>query len=933
MAEEDQLRDLAKDWRALLFADANDDTFADGFAQTVTFALLLARVEKIDFATGGADASAQLQVVARDLEQRHRVIGTALGLLTYPQLLARLGVSVDVLLRVLGAVDWAALTGEEPDAWLLFYERFLSQYDPALRRRTGSYYTQQPLVDAIVRLVDDLVECRFHPTGRGLATEGVTILDPAMGTGTFLLSVLRTVAERAAADGPGKVPAAVADAARRIHGFELQVGPYAVAEMRLAAELVDRVGGLPPEGLRVYVTNTLDDHRKDPPHFGHAYAPLTESQRAANEVKGPTPLLVVLGNPPYKERSRGEGAWVESRGNEESGLLFDWVNTDDPSVERHLKHLYNPYIYFWRWAAWKVFERDRAEVDPQDRGIVAFVSVAGFLSGPGFKPMRRWLRRMCDDIYVIDLTPEGHQPPVASRPFREVQQPVCICIAVRTADVDESIPANVWHRAVTPGRIEDKYAELAQVRIGGDGWQAGAVSWGDPFLPAPSQAWGSFPRLNEVTCWDGSGVMPGRTWVYAPEPDALEERWRSLLTQSDFVRKQRLFKPHTVRGKLSDRHLAKELKDDIPGYAPAGRAILDESVDAASRRPVRVAYRSFDRQYLIPDKRLINRPNASLWRVRDAPGQVFLTALMGHSPASGPAATFCSLIPDHDHYQGNHNGRVFPLWLDPAATKSNVPPGLLNTLTTRYGYDVPAEDVFAYLAAMLANPHYTARFTEDLASPGLRIPLTADPDLFADAGRIGRRIIWLHTFGERYTDPADGRSPGAPRAPMEQRPQLITPISPPGGPLPDTFDYDAGAQTLTIGEGTIAPMREEVVDYTVGRMNVLRSWLDYRWANRDTRATRNPESASPLDQITHKTWIGLFDNDLLDILNVLTLLVELEPSQAVLLDAVCEGPLLAYGDLKASDALLAAEERASYQPKVIRPRRKPVEGEQQLPND
>lgn len=125
-------------------------------------------------------------------------------------------------------------------------------------------------------------------------------------------------------------------------------------------------------------------------------------------------------------------------------------------------------------------------------------------------------------------------------------------------------------------------------------------------------------------------------------------------------------------------------------------------------------------------------------------------------------------------------------------------------------------------------------------------------------------------------------------------------------------------------------MREEVVDYTVGRMNVLRSWLDYRWANRDTRATRNPEVSSPLDAITHQTWPSVFDDDLLDILNVLTLLVDLEGDQADVLDAITDGRLLTRTTLDQDGSLRTAAINKRAKPKAARPRKGQLPGEQQL---
>jgi len=175
------------------------------------------------------------------------------------------------------------------------------------------------------------------------------------------------------------------------------------------------------------------------------------------------------------------------------------------------------------------------------------------------------------------------------------------------------------------------------------------------------------------------------------------------------------------------------------------------------RAPERYGLRSFDRAWILPDKRLINRPNPGLWQVRTAPGQLFLTALDRTSPSAGPAVTASAFVPDLDHHRGSFVGRAFPRFLDAAGERVNVPAGLLAALSARLSRSVSGEDVMAYVAALLAHPVYTAHFHADLLTPGLRVPLTADAASFTDAVALGRRVLWLHT-------PTAGASPTPQRA-------------------------------------------------------------------------------------------------------------------------------------------------------------------------
>lgn len=516
------LTGLAADWRKLLFPNASDREFADGYAQAVTFGLLMARAQNIALSPG-------LNRVADALARTNTLIGTALRLLTDDATnQAALKTSLATLTRVLDVVEWGAISKGDPEAWLYFYEHFLSVYDNDLRKRTGSYYTPPEIVTAMVRLVDDALRdpARFG-VAEGLASQDVTLADPAMGTGTFLLRVLRRIAETIAADqGPGAVPGVIQTAVKRLIGFEMQFGPFAVAQLRLLAEAVDLLtsGGLKPAppSLRLYLTNTLGNPDEENEWIPNILRPLAESRRAANAIKRAEPITVVIGNPPYKEKAKGQGGWVESGSPNVTAPLQEWMPPPDWGVGAHLKHLRNLYIYFWRWATWKVFggsiiASGTSPVTPR-RGIVCFITVAGFLNGPGFEKMRADLRRDTDEIWVIDCSPEGHQPAVASRVFQAVQQPVCIVLTSRPAGADPETPARVRFRSLPAGDREEKFAAVAGLTLDGDGWIDCPSAWRAPFLPAAAGEWATFPALEDFFVYNGSGVMPGRTWVIAPDP-------------------------------------------------------------------------------------------------------------------------------------------------------------------------------------------------------------------------------------------------------------------------------------------------------------------------------------------------------------------------------------------------------------------------------
>lgn len=890
------LTSLATDWRKLLFPDATDERFADGYAQAVTFGMLMARAKKIVLTKG-------LHQVATDLSKSSTLIGAALRLLTdNVGTQQTLRTALATLTRVLDEVDWGKISKGDPDAWLYFYEDFLAVYDNQLRKQTGSYYTPPEVVQAMVALVHEVLTTSRFALHQGLAAPVVTLADPAVGTGTFILGVLRKIAETVSADeGEGAIKAAIQGALSRLIAFEMQLGPFSVAQLRIAAEILELTKAPPNSPIRMFVTNTLGNPYDDEDWIPGMLAPIAHSRKEANKIKRDETITVVIGNPPYKERAKGLGGWVETASTNatEPAPLTAWIPPTDWGAGAHAKHLRNLYIYFWRWATWKVFDHGPGSKS----GIVCFITVAGFLSGPGFQKMREYLRRTCDDIWVIDCSPEGYQPDVNTRIFQAVQQPVCIVLASRSAReiTDIDTPAKVLFQVLPTGRRDEKFEALAQIRIKSSKWTQCPSDWRAPFLPASSGEWANYPALEELFVYNGAGVQTKRTWVIAPDAASLIRRWEALL-EAEPEKKEVLFHATLRGGKPADRHIRSIVREAIPGYETSLTPLIEEK--GPSLVPVQYGFRSFNRQWIIPDARLITQPNAELWRPRSEQ-QIYLTAFTEESPTNGPALTFTGLIPDLHHYKGSFGGRVFPLWRDAKGTESNFRPKLLPHLESQLGAFIRPDDLMAYIGAIAAHPAFTERFQNDLSTPGLRIPITADRNTFMEAVEIGRRVIWLYSFGERMANPTKGRPSGPPRLPAKRAPYIPRAGEIPADPvaMPDFMDYDAAKRRLLVGHGYVENVEPKVWLYEVSGKQVLPQWFSYRKAHRERPIIGERRTPSPLGDIQPDHWLPEYTTELINVLNVLSLLIELEPIQAQLLEKVCSGPLISVGHLRSAGAL------------------------------
>jgi hypothetical protein len=238
-------------------------------------------------------------------------------------------------------------------------------------------------------------------------------------------------------------------------------------------------------------------------------------------------------------------------------------------------------------------------------------------------------------------------------------------------------------------------------------------------------------------------------------------------------------------------------------------------------------------------------------------------------------------VPDLHHFRGSYGAKeVIPLYRDVRTENPNVAPGLLQEVSDALDLVVSAEDMAAYVYGMLAHPAYTERFRQELESREVRVPLTKKPELFRQASEVGRELLWLHTFGERFVP--DGWQKG--RVPQGEA-ECTEPVPPEPQKYPENYDYNPDTQTLFVGEGRFEPVAREIYEFEVSGLKVVQSWLDYRMKEGAGRRS------SPLDEIRPRQWTGQFTTELLHLLWVLEATLERYPRQKELLEDVVNGPL------------------------------------------
>ena len=804
----------------------------------------------------------------RALRDEHSLLSAALGALADDEMQSELSAGLNALLRLIGAVPSAAFSSEA-DPWLYFYEDFLAEYDAKLRKNAGVYYTPIEVVHAQVRLIDDLLVNRLGKA-QGFADASVVTLDPATGTGTYLLGIIEHSLQRIASQyGQGAVSGYASQLANNLHGFELMVGPYSVTDLRVSETLREYSPELSGGRAQIYLTDTLESPDRHPPQGGlFIERELARQQEEALRVKKDVDVLVCIGNPPYDRAAAldASGGWVRygEDDTDDRPILNDFIEPAQKAGHGvHLKNLYNLYVYFWRWALWKVFEQDAAS----GPGVVSFITASSYLDGNAFAGMREHMRRICDKIWILDIGGEARGPRKSENVF-DIQTPVAIAVACRTQRKASSERAKVRYSRIE-GTQEEKLAALDAITdFSSVDWQDCPDNWQAPFMPGGTGNYFRWPLLTDLMPWQHSGVQLKRTWPISADETALRRRWRRLLQADDRAEAMR---------ETEDRKINRSYNVDLLGYS-SSKSIAELKTDAPLPPIHQYAYRFLDRQYILGDGRLISRPRPDLWRSHSEQ-QIYLTSLFSTPLDSGPALVSSALLPDLDNFRGSYGSKsVLPLYRTTDANETNILPGLLTILTNNYGYAVAPQDFVAYLYGIMAHPAYTKRYYKELATRQVRLPLTKDSELFGRIRDIGGRLLWLHTYGERYIP--DGYQRG--QIPQgESRCTTAVPMT--EEDFPESFDYDDASNTLHVGAGQFAPITSEVYEFQVSGLKVVQSWLKYRMRDGAGR------KSSPLDDIRPTAWPPHFTTELLELLWVLESTIAAQAEQAQLLAAVDSG--------------------------------------------
>lgn len=478
--EDSTLKEQMIAFKSILIHDITPKGFADVYAQTIAYGLFAARLHDPTLDTFSRQEAAEL------IPKSNPFLRKLFGYIAGPDIDDRIKWIVDNLTEIFLACNVEQIlknygkTTKMEDPIIHFYETFLSEYDPKLRKARGVWYTPAPVVNFIVRAVDDILKSEFN-LPQGLADTSKTkikvktdianknfksgykeveqevhkvqILDPATGTGTFLAEVIKHVNNRFKGQEGIWSGYVEKHLLPRLNGFELLMASYAMAHLQLDL-LLKKTGFVPTtiQRTRVYLTNSLEEYHPD---TGTLFANwLSSEANEANHIKRDTPVMCIIGNPPYSGVSSNNGKWI-------SDLIEDYKYVDGVHFNERKHWLNDDYVKFLRYG--------QHFIEKNGTGILAFINPHGFLDNPTFRGMRWHLLKTYDKIYTIDLHGNSTKKETApdgsiDQNVFDIMQGVAITVFVKTGKKKANQLGKIFHHDLY-GKRDDKYNYLFENSI------------------------------------------------------------------------------------------------------------------------------------------------------------------------------------------------------------------------------------------------------------------------------------------------------------------------------------------------------------------------------------------------------------------------------------------------------------------------------------
>lgn len=813
---------LYNSFKTYLLKDLGHDDFADLFAQTFTYGLFIAKYQfetqktaSIPFRT--KTAYAFIQKSFGILQEIFREISTEV-------LPKNLEIIVDDIVNILNHTDLFKILNEykednKGDPIYHLYETFLATYDPEKRKKLGVYYTPLPVVSFIVNSINSLLKDHnlFHAPD-GLATyqtdsieNSVTLLDPAVGTGTFFVEAIDKAIEeikKKYSESKDFINQFIRNhILKHFFAFEILIAPYVICHLKTLFNLIDKHHFIFKEEdkLNIFLTNTLEFHRRETGsgHIGLFEKILLKEQEEALKVKKQTPILIIIGNPPYSVSSQNK---VDPE--TDFGKFYESYKENVRKEEKNIQPLSDDYIKFLAFAHWKIKHTGR--------GIIGMITNNSYLDGLIHRDMRKKLYEDFDLIYILNLHGDAKRPKITKDGKKDenvfnIKQGVAIGIFVKASKRITS--KQVFYQELIGSR-EEKYRFLNShdiSNIQGEKLEPREPYWF--FVPKKFDEdvkYKKFIKLNEIFIENRNGITTGQDKFFTDfNKDSLKVRILAIFNLSneeDSLIEMYNLKSQAARKLLKNRKSCNYKEELLAPYA----------------------YRPFDNRWIYNE-------NKFLWRSVEWLGQQFqfknialaVTKILSgekfnHAFISDKIGDYCYLSDKTKEF-----AIFFPLWLYNSKNKaqaqlfspaqlepknSNIKKEIIDSLLSSYKKPVSPEEIFYYIYTILYSNIYRQKYLEFLKIDFPRMPFTSNYEIFKKLSQLGQILVELHLLKSPLLEKSSSRFEG------EGKLNLVKKVN-----------YDPQGNKVYINESQFfTNIEPEVWNYFIGSYQVLNKWLKDR---------------------------------------------------------------------------------------------------------
>lgn len=758
-------------FKSILVHDIKPKDFADVYAQTITYGMFAARLHDTT-----PDTFSRLEA-AMLIPKTNPFLRELFQYIAGFDLDERICWIVDDLAESFRATDMSKIMkgfGErtsQNDPMIHFYEDFLAAYDPKLRKSRGVWYTPKAVVNFIVRAVDDILKKEFNLRD-GLADESeikvdkvvdlthdrrysdgrkkvkdtyhrVQILDPATGTGTFLAEVISQIYDTF--KGNEGVWQSYVDKhlLPRLNGFELLMASYAMAHLKIDQLLTETGYKSTDKRLRIFLTNSLEEYHKD---VDSLFTSLATEANEASHIKRDSPMMVILGNPPYSGISQNDSTWISNLVDE-----YKYVGKDYFNERKHW--LKDDYVKFIRLGQYFV--------DTRGEGILAYINNHSFLDNPTFRGMRWNLLKSFDKIYIVDLHGNSNKKEVCPDGSKDdnvfdIKQGVSINIFIKTSTKPKNKFADVFHCDVW-GRRKSKYDFLTSNNLYSlDFKQLNPTAPFYFFVPKDETGRTKYEKgfaINELMPINSVGIVTARdALVIDFDKEVLLKRIEDFadITKSD----------DDVRNKFFPN---KKVGNYLPGDTSSwSLSKARHTIQKVEHKDViqPISYRPFDNREIYYHNAMIERP---LYKIMQ---HFILGENVGLVTARSNKSNDCSHFYISKHITETKLGErttqscVFPLYLyntstDKHVRRPNLKAEIVDKIVKKIGLTFEAEksgdmdkfapiDLLDYIYAVLHSPAYREKYNEFLKIDFPRVPYPTSADEFRRLVEIGGELRLIH---------------------------------------------------------------------------------------------------------------------------------------------------------------------------------------------